>query len=961
MRPHRERRPPAPFQLGGRQQGKSTGRAKPSAGDKGGSSPDGAPRKYKTSGASHMLCSPQQPAGQVLKPNNAPVTTECINRIEANAKLVGLARAIGIESISKSGYYKALRRIKRDGHATPPRPSVAPGRKRTYPLFSPEFASCRKYLEEDEPDLSYREAALNVVPPSSAANLCRTFGNGSADSNARSKKGLRSTQAGLKPLTSKKCQIVMSETNMPRILDMFLSWHNSVKELRTLRRSWTDESKIKYGHGQHGPKGRAPKGKHYVSEAPYRWQNATMFLAIAHRDPSNPLSGDIIKAHVQKKPMKGDDFANYVCKRTAKQGTTVLGGEPLTEMLQEIGVETLEYDMAGRAGRATDPSKGHFVKWLKPMLAQHEIKGLLMHPKAGMSDPIELVNYLVQCEVAKWRSGEKDSFDRHLSGPQVYEHIPRALAWAIPRLRRDGRLARVIKHAVEMRAGAKYGLSLFSGMSFYDDVIAKRATTPVGTPYTVSYKGVDVECKNLTFDPTAPITEEDKELGARCAWLPPLAPKDAASAAKSKAARRAIKGAAAAADWQPGNFEPTTLSTRDRLEIYVEVTEPGKGDYCVWMPASIEATRTVQKAKEFYLEYADTTKAWTRLAPRWFGKGRKDAPGWRLDPDFYDKADNGEITLKAPVAVPKPGAGAKNKEKKPEPRAKKTAKPKSKKRAKSSAPPPPPPPTKGSESDGNVYESDGLSADDSDSTSYDTGNPDIDKLSKRACDALRLDRNGDTDSDSDTNLVVLDMEDASEQGTQWGNAERILGIQSVCGTLASKCLLSGEGGAERREWLESVKGGANFVDFSSQTDEWMEVTEALESYESVCVIHVRGRSTKAQMQARVRSGSKRVRGGGIKNALLGKGDGELDPDPRKILTIIYNGRNHFCAVTSKGKLKPESEGSMGAGPNSNKSGMPNRLRAWLARHDCELWESTPNGYCGYESIAVSLLLLQEDK
>jgi hypothetical protein len=41
--------------------------------------------------------------------------------------------------------------------------------------------------------------------------------------------------------------------------------------------------------------------------------------------------------------------------------------------------------------------------------------------------------------------------------------------------------------------------------------------------------------------------------------------------------------------------------------------------------------------------------------------------------------------------------------------------------------------------------------------------------------------------------------------------------------------------------------------------------------------------------------------------------------------------------------------------------MPSRLREWLARHDCELWESTPNGYCGYESIAVSLLLLQEDQ
>ena len=113
--------------------------------------------------------------------------------------------------------------------------------------------------------------------------------------------------------------------------------------------------------------------------------------------------------------------------------------------------------------------------------------------------------------------------------------------------------------------------------------------------------------------------------------------------------------------------------------------------------------------------------------------------------------------------------------------------------------------------------------------------------------------------------------------------------------------------------------------------------------------------------APARCGRKRRRGGGIKNELLGPGEGELDPDPRKILTIIYNGRNHFCAVTSKGKLKPGSEGSMGAGPAANPSGMPRRLREWLARHNCELWESTPYGYCGYESIAVSLLLLQEDK
>jgi hypothetical protein len=121
-------------------------------------------------------------------------------------------------------------------------------------------------------------------------------------------------------------------------------------------------------------------------------------------------------------------------------------------------------------------------------------------------------------------------------------------------------------------------------------------------------------------------------------------------------------------------------------------------------------------------------------------------------------------------------------------------------------------------------------------------------------------------SDSDENLVVLDMEDVSEQGSQWGNAERISGIQSVCGTLASKCLLAEQGGAKRREWLRSVKGGEYFVDFSSQTGEWMAVTEALESYESVCVIHVCGRSVRAQVQAPARCGRKRRRGGESKTS-----------------------------------------------------------------------------------------------
>jgi hypothetical protein len=93
---------------------------------------------------------------------------------------------------------------------------------------------------------------------------------------------------------------------MPRLLDCFCSWHEAIKNVRTAKRSWSDESKIKYGHGQHGPKGRAPKGEMFVSESPYRFANSTMFLLIALRDPDDALSGDIIKSHVQKGAMKGD-------------------------------------------------------------------------------------------------------------------------------------------------------------------------------------------------------------------------------------------------------------------------------------------------------------------------------------------------------------------------------------------------------------------------------------------------------------------------------------------------------------------------------------------------------------------------------------------------------------------------------------------------------------------------------
>ena len=233
-RPQRIRTPPAPFQTNGPQRGKRTGQATSVVA--GATEPRGglpAPRRNKTSGASYLQSPAADKSKQKLKPNNAVIDTACINKIQAAAKLVGLQQAIGLESISESGYYAAVHRMKTCGHATPPKPKQRPGRPRKFPLGSPEFDQARAYLEAEKPRKSYREAALDLKPRSSAATLARSFGNASADSNARSKNGLRSTEAGLKPLTSKKCQNVTSETNMPRLLDCFCSWHEAIKNVRT--------------------------------------------------------------------------------------------------------------------------------------------------------------------------------------------------------------------------------------------------------------------------------------------------------------------------------------------------------------------------------------------------------------------------------------------------------------------------------------------------------------------------------------------------------------------------------------------------------------------------------------------------------------------------------------------------------------------------------------------------------
>ena len=836
-----------------------------------------SPAKYLTHGASYAdgwQGWNNTPAQQVVRkperklaPNNAPITTKVLRIVERDVRSGrSLEEAASMQAITRQGFWKAKKREEKCGHATPERPVQQS--RRIFPVGSKARAAARTYLKDKNNSQSLQEAGVKFG--ASAPTLCREFGMGDAISDRRSTRGARSAEAGEKPLTRKRPQKVLSEANMPRVYDMALSWHDGILCVPVHLRSWADESKLKWGDGQHGASGRAEAGKPYNSSQPYRWSNATIYICAGCRDANDPDSWDILKCHIQPKAMKGDDFAKFSLEETPDQGTMNLGGPSLVTTFTASGIKTYEYDMAGRGGRANHPKKGHFHPALKPSMAKGGVRAMHGHPKFGMSDPVELLNNLVQNKCAKYPTNLEDDSGHPLYGPQTYAMAVVALDWAVGELRAEGKIRSVLRHAVEVRARSRYMESLLGSMSFSEEVRQKRASNDRGVPFTVVYRGKDVVCKNLGFKYPGHVTVDEQAAAedTRCLWLPPP------TAAKTKP----VRASGSSSGCKCGSTTHFRITNTDCPQ-----NPKGKG----------KAGGKKKKAGAGGKGKGASGKACQCGSTAHFRITHADCP----------QNPNKKVAF--------------------------------------------------SDIDSEDAEPHGMSESDSD---VEGGkNVDTINLDSEALQALRLDRPADTDSENE------EEEDISEQGTQWGNAERISGIQSVCGTLALKCLLSEEGGEERREWLGSVKEGSYFVDFSSQTDEWMEVTEALESYESVCVIHVRGRSAKAQMQARVRSGSKRARGGGIKNALLGQGDGELDPDPRKILTIIYNGRNHFCAVASKGKLKPGSEGSMGAGPTANTSAMPRRLREWLARHNCELWESTPNGYCGYESIAVSLLLLQEDE
>ena len=97
---------------------------------------------------------------------------------------------------------------------------------------------------------------------------------------------------------------------------------------------------------------------------------------------------------------------------------------------------------------------------------------------------------------------------------------------------------------------------------------------------------------------------------------------------------------------------------------------------------------------------------------------------------------------------------------------------------------------------------------------------------------------------------------------------------------------------------------------------------------------------------------KSVSAGGEPQPTRDLGRSSVWPDPTEEVTMVWNGINHFNGVVPEGWLKPEIESGMDVGA------VGSVLRAWLRAFGCQLWDSTPYGFCGLESAATSLRFLQ---
>ena len=181
---------------------------------------------------------------------------------------------------------------------------------------------------------------------------------------------------------------------------------------------------------------------------------------------------------------------------------------------------------------------------------KHRVRAFLGCPSFMVCNPVEIVNHDIQNFCRQW---EGPGFQRHkFRGPQTFREVELAVNEYIDEIREkelsddtdddDGDLqdeyfqthnwpqglekvsckeGRLVKHAYHERGGPEYLEKLFKGDEVYEEV--KRRCSETTEPFTISYQGKDIECKNIPLNLTE-VTDEEAAApyAARGRYMPPV-------------------------------------------------------------------------------------------------------------------------------------------------------------------------------------------------------------------------------------------------------------------------------------------------------------------------------------------------------------------------------------------------------------------------------------------------------
>jgi hypothetical protein len=311
--------------------------------------------------------------------------------------------------------------------------------------------------------------------------------------------------AGEAPCVLKQMEGFTADANLPRLIDMGLSWMPVLSSIDEDQIAWFDETGVKWGGGNHNRTVRGVRGKKaYGSIDANRSGKATVTIFVSKHK--------IHKVVVTNKNTSGSDtFVFLCCKQKRSKKYDKLNGDGIDAMAEGLikeGVWAIGCDLLGKGnsnlGNATC---SHFDARIREVCLANGIRVFHLPPKGCLFNPVEVIIGELKKFITKWRPsqhGRTNEFPSHgtcafgaheYTGPQSYQEVCTAVQdfLSLPEARLQKYLSRGYKERGQGRDFKKF---MGESAGVYQEVATQRETIESGTPFTIKCDGRETECAN---------------------------------------------------------------------------------------------------------------------------------------------------------------------------------------------------------------------------------------------------------------------------------------------------------------------------------------------------------------------------------------------------------------------------------------------------------------------------------